>query len=84
MNIKFLIKIPRGSILSEQFIKKSLNLSKCRFDWIEKLTVKLDWPEWPTGNTTSGGQSYKHFMFVNYNSMFVKWGIFESGKTLES
>ena len=30
------------------------------------------------------GQSYKHFMLVNYDSRVVIWGIFQSGMTLES
>ena len=30
------------------------------------------------------GQSYKHFMLVNYDSRVVIWGIFQSGTTLES
>ena len=30
------------------------------------------------------GQSYKHFTLVNYDSRVVKWGIFQSGMTLES
>ena len=32
----------------------------------------------------SCGQSYKHFMLVNYDSRVVIWGIFQSGMTLES
>ena len=34
-------------------------------------------------NLTSG-QSYKHFMLVNYDSRVVIWGIFKSATTLES
>ena len=30
------------------------------------------------------GQSYKHFMIINYNSRVIIWGIFKSGTTLES
>ena len=30
------------------------------------------------------GQSYKHFMIVNYGSRVVIWGIIQSGTTLES
>ena len=32
----------------------------------------------------SSGQSYKHFMIVNYDSRVVIWGNFKSGTTLES
>ena len=32
----------------------------------------------------SGGQSYKQFTLVIYNSRVVIWGIFKSGTTLES
>ena len=32
----------------------------------------------------TSGQSYKHFMLVNYDSRVVIWGIFQSGTTLES
>ena len=34
--------------------------------------------------SVTSGQSYKHFMLVNYNSGVVIWGIFQSGTTLES
>ena len=34
--------------------------------------------------STACGQSYKHFMLVNYDSRVVIWGIFQSGMTLES
>ena len=34
--------------------------------------------------TSFCGQSYKHFMLVNYNSRVVIWGIFKSGMNLES
>ena len=30
----------------------------------------------------TSGQSYKHFMLVNYDSRVVIWGIFQSGMTL--
>ena len=30
------------------------------------------------------GQSYNHFMIVNYDSSVVIWGIFKSGTTLEA
>ena len=30
------------------------------------------------------GQSYKHFMLVNYDYRVVIWGIFQSGTTQES
>ena len=33
---------------------------------------------------TASGQSYKHFMLINYNSSVVIWGVFKSGTTLES
>ena len=36
------------------------------------------------GNANTSGQSYKHFMLVNYNSRVVIWGIFQSGTNLES
>ena len=35
-------------------------------------------------NLTICGQSYKHFMLVNYDSRVAIWGIFQSGTTLES
>ena len=35
-------------------------------------------------NSETSGQSYKHFMLVNYDSRVVIWGIFQSGTTLES
>ena len=34
--------------------------------------------------TPCRGQSYKHFMLINYDSRVVIWGIFQSGTTLES
>ena len=34
--------------------------------------------------SNTSGQSYKHFMLVNYDSRIVIWGIFQSGTTLES
>ena len=30
------------------------------------------------------GQSYKHFMLVNYDSRVIIWDIFQSGTTQES
>ena len=30
------------------------------------------------------GQSYKKFMLISYESKVVIWGIFQSGRTLES
>ena len=35
-------------------------------------------------NHQACGQSYKHYMLVNYDSRVVIWGIFQSGMTLES
>ena len=31
-----------------------------------------------------GGQSYKNFTIINYDSRVIIWGIFKSGTTLES
>ena len=39
---------------------------------------------WMMNTSVTSGQSYKHFMLVNYDSRFVIWGIFELGTTLES
>ena len=39
---------------------------------------------WLSNASDTSGQSYKHFMLVNYDSRVVKWGIFQSGTTQES
>ena len=33
---------------------------------------------------STSGQSYNHFMIVNYDSSVIIWGIFKSGTTLEA
>ena len=39
---------------------------------------------WLNNEEPISGQSYKHFMLVNYSFRVVIWGIFQSGLTLES
>ena len=54
---------------------------------MKKLKVRFK-PNLPEKSEVDGGaicgQSYKHFTLVNYDSRVVKWGIFQSGSTLES
>ena len=67
----FLKRNCKGKIFRILTLPNVLNLSI----W-EKSTK-----HWNVHQTS--GQSYKHFMLVNYNSRVVIWGIFQSGATLE-
>ena len=49
------------------------------------LLFDLEEAEYRPGlNRELCGQSYNHFMLVNYDSSVVIWGIFKSGTTLEA
>ena len=53
------------------FVKLRCSSSE-QSDWMEQF------------KQATSGQSYKHFMLVNYDSRVVICGIFQSGTTLES
>ena len=61
--------------VSKKFTNKSLPTNSLMAGVESAITYNL-------GSTC--GQSYKHFTLVNYDSRVVKWGIFQSGTTLES